>query len=82
MKQIRAIRFMDNEGRIALPYELRQMLGWQERTPVEIYLQIPSRQLIIKRYPYSCICCGGTENLKKFKELFICEACRQEIAQL
>lgn len=82
MEQIKAIRFMDDAGRIALPYELRQVLGWLERTPVEISLSASNQQLVIKRYPYSCICCGGTENLKKFNGHFICQTCQQEIAKL
>lgn len=82
MEQLRAIRFMDDGGRIILPYELRQVLGWLERTPAEISLSASNQQLVIKRYPYSCICCGGTENLKKFNGHFICQTCQQEIAKL
>ena len=82
MEQIRAIRFMDNAGRIILPYELRQVLGWLEKTPVEICLQAANQQLVIKRYPYACICCGGTENLKNFKGQYICRDCQAEIAHL
>ena len=82
MEQIRAIRFMDSGGKLILPYELRQVLGWLERTPLEICLQETNQQLVIKRYPYACICCGGTEHLRKFRSHFICEHCRQEIANL
>lgn len=82
MEQLKAIRFMDSTGRIMLPYEVRQVLGWLERTPVEICLYVSSQQLVIKRYPYACIYCGETENLKKFKAQFICQTCQQEIAKL
>lgn len=82
MEQIKAIRFMDDGGRIILPYELRQVLGWLERTPLEICLSASNQQLVVKRYPYSCICCGGTDNLRHFKGRYICRDCQAEIAHL
>ena len=75
-------RIIDELGRVVLPREVRDILGWQERTKLELWLDGSDNALILRRHQPTCMCCGGTQDLKLLGTKGTCSGCRQEIAAL
>lgn len=76
------IRSIDELGRIVLPAEVRQILDWDDKTSVEIWVNAKENALVIKRHIFTCVYCGKTENLRTFHKKYICSDCQKEIAKL
>ncbi len=76
----KTIQFSDETGRIILPKAVRDILNWEEKTTVEIWLNAADDSVIIKRHAFACILCGATDNLKKVREQYVCRSCQREIA--
>ncbi len=77
MKDTGIIRPIDDLGRIVLPIELRKSLNINKKDLLEIF--VDESQIILKKYNSSCIFCGSTENVEKFKNQFVCENCKNEM---
>jgi len=71
------IRKMDELGRILLPIEMRNALGWDNETKISISRQ--GEQLILQTYQGSCFVCGSEEYLKPIHGKYICQECMNEI---
>lgn len=70
------VRKVDEQGRISVPTELRDMVGLNEGEPFEIFTDDDSGRLIIRRYqPFQCIFCGSMEGLLFFQKRFVCDSC-------
>lgn len=82
MEKVKAVRLIDELGRIVLPAEVRGALEWGEGTPVEIRVNTAEDEVMMKRYAVTCTFCGETANLKRFGEKYICPACQRKIAKL
>ncbi|HWP80533.1 MAG TPA: AbrB/MazE/SpoVT family DNA-binding domain-containing protein, partial [Candidatus Acidoferrum sp.] len=76
------VRLIDELGRIVLPVEIRKALDWGDKTPVEIWVNAPDNEIIIKRHAFSCAYCGATDNLKEYHKKHICPDCQKAIAEL
>lgn len=68
--------------KIILPLEVRQVLGWEEKTRLEIWIDATDHEVVIKKHEVSCMCCGGTIDLKECDKKYICTNCRKKIAEL
>lgn len=66
-------------GQIAIPKETLKMLHIKNGDPIEIYSE--ENKLILKKYSRKCIFCEGSENLSKFKNKYICAACKEKIRE-
>lgn len=75
-------RTIDELGRVVLPIEIRKMLGWEEKTVLDIYCDIHTGVVSLKPHTSKCIYCGETQDLMRFKSYSICHACQQEITEL
>ena len=80
MKETGIVRKVDELGRVVLPIELRRTLDIAEKDPLEIY--VDGDQVILKKYTPSCVFCGDTGNVTKYKDKMICKACLQALKQL
>lgn len=80
MKSIGIVRKMDDLGRIVLPAELRRQFDIAEKDAVEIYTD--GDKIVLKKYASSCTFCGADEDLKSFKDKYICPECAEQIAHL
>lgn len=63
--------------RIILPREVRAALGWEEKTPVEIWFNTAQEEIVIRQHKIRCLFCGEGQNLKRFHEKWICAACKK-----
>lgn len=73
MKATGVVRKVDQLGRIVLPKELRKTLGFEEGTPIEIFVN--EDEVILRKYVKGCHCCGETENLVSVYGLDLCPNC-------
>ena len=68
-----SVRRMDDLGRIIVPIEMRQELGWDHETKISITCQ--GEQLILQACQGKCIVCGGEENIRNILGKCICQKC-------
>ena len=80
MKETGIVRKVDELGRIVLPIELRRTLDIAEKDALEIY--VDDDTIILKKYAPSCVFCGNTKSVTKYKEKNICSACMQALKEL
>jgi len=73
MKSTGISRKLDSLGRIVLPKELRRLQDMQENTEIEIYTE--GDYIVLKKIESTCVFCGSTETLLKYKDKNICKAC-------
>lgn len=79
MKNLEITRNMDELGRIVLPLEVRRSLGLAEKDAIDFFLDETEETLILKKHSPVCLCCTGTEGLKRLLNgAYICEACIRE----
>ena len=73
------VRNLDELGRIVLPIELRHTLSIETNDPLKFFLD--EDRILIKKYHIRCIFCGADENLARFKDKAICEACAKSLVE-
>ena len=80
MKSIGVVRKLDDLGRIVLPKELRDNLGFEENQPLEIYTK--EDLIILKKYKPGCYCCKNLEVEARVMGLGLCRKCIDEFNQV
>lgn len=73
IKSLGIIRKVDELGRLVIPKEVRNVLGLEEKTPVEMYMD--NETVILKKYIPGCHCCNETEQLTEIMGLKLCPKC-------
>jgi len=75
------VRKVDELGRIVLPKELRTTMGIDEGTPLEIYVDRKTGEIILKVYQPGCVLCGNIPGEKAFEleGKQVCANCCTEI---
>lgn len=80
MKPAGVVRKVDQLGRIVLPKSLRRRYQMNEGDPVEILVQ--GDHIILERYRPRCVFCGALEDVREFKERYLCGKCMAEMSHL
>lgn len=80
MRAIGIVRKVDQLGRIVLPKSLRQNFGMNEGEPVEILVK--EDHIILEKFRPKCVFCFTPNNVKEYKERYICQSCAEEMAAL
>ncbi len=80
MKSTGIIRRVDELGRIVIPIELRNKLKIAEKDPIEIY--VDGSSIVLKKLEETCVFCGSTKNVTKYKDKLICDKCIKNIKDL
>ena len=75
-------RSIDELGRIVLPAEAREALGWKGRTELDIFYDRNTQELCLKEHVKSCVHCGSSKDLINFNGTSICLSCQKDIAKL
>ena len=70
-------RKMDKLGRLSIPIELRENLGFNENDIFEIIIE--GSDIIFRKKEIQCIFCGEQEDLKKYREKAVCGKCAADI---
>ncbi|MDD2361963.1 MAG: AbrB/MazE/SpoVT family DNA-binding domain-containing protein [Oscillospiraceae bacterium] len=73
------IRKLDDFGRIVLPAEYRNALGWGTESNISITHE--GNRLILHTYQGSCFICSNENNLKHIRGKCICKSCIDELIE-
>lgn len=73
MKSTGIDRKVDELGRMVIPKELRDILGIDVKTPLEIF--VDGETIILKKYNPGCTICGSMDDVEYFKGQRICREC-------
>lgn len=80
MKPAGVVRKVDQLGRIVLPKSLRKRYQMNEGDPVEILVQ--GDHIILERYRPRCVFCSSMEDVREFKERYLCLECMSGMQQI
>lgn len=73
MKSTGIVRKVDQLGRIVIPKKLRDTLGIDQKSPLEIFTSEDT--IILGKYEPQCVICGNAKGTRKFKGKLICNNC-------
>lgn len=79
MKATGIVRPIDNLGRIAIPKELRKILGIKVKDTMEIY--VDGNMVMLQKYTPSCIYCGSNDDVMESMGKKICKTCREKLVK-
>ena len=77
LKSTGMVRKVDELGRVVLPKEIRNVLGIEPKTPLEIF--IDGDKLVLKKYEPFCIFCGSSEKLVSLEDKNVCAECVEKL---
>ena len=75
-----AIKKIDSLGRIVIPSDIRNSLGFQPNDAIE--MTIDNGQLILQKHQDNCMFCNSTEGLVKYQEYLICKECIKKLYKI
>lgn len=78
MKSTGIVRNVDELGRIVIPKEIRDVLGFREKQDVEIFVN--DDEIVLKKYDIGCTFCTNSDDIFLFKGKFVCNTCRNDIS--
>jgi len=81
MEEPKAIRQMDELGRIVIPADIRESLGWGTGTKLEIVISdITVKSIVIREVSPCCsLCRAESENLVQIEKGYVCEQCAEQV---
>jgi len=79
MKSVGIVRKVDSMGRMVVPKEVRNILGWDEGRPIEIF--VDGESVVLKAYWPGCIFCNNLTDLTEFKGRLVCKTCIRKIGK-
>lgn len=82
MKTSKAVRNLDELGRLVLPEDIRSFMQWYPGSMLDVYINESDRTVVIKTHSCTCSYCNSTENLKEYKHRYVCQDCQAEISEL
>lgn len=80
MKSTGMIRDVDKVGRVVIPKEIRDNLGFDEGNHLEIF--VDEDMVILRKYTPACIFCGSAEDIVTYGEKKICRECIDKLKKL
>lgn len=73
------VRKIDPLGRLVIPKEIRDRIGFSTGDPVQI--SVKDKKVIIEKYSEACIICGKEKDLFKINGKNICLSCAEKISK-
>lgn len=73
------IKLFDELGRITIPIDIRNKLGFEFKSEVEILVE--SKTIILRKYLTSCVFCGKEKNVIEFKSKKVCNTCLKKLRE-
>ena len=81
MEEQKATRQMDELGRIVIPADIRESLGWGTGTKLEVVISdITVKSITIREVSPCCsLCRSESENLVQIEKGYVCEHCAEQV---
>lgn len=81
-----SMRRLDEVGRITIPRELIQRLGWNIKSKdskgTPLIIEEVGNTIVLKAYKETCIICGTDEGLEKVNgNDYICSGCLEDLKE-
>lgn len=73
------IKLFDELGRITIPIEIRNKLGFEYKSEVELLVE--GKTIILRKYLTSCVFCGKEKNFIEFKSKKVCNICLKKLKE-
>lgn len=75
------VRGLDDLGRVTIPKEIRESLGFRRNESVDIYVE--NGVICINAARLQCVCCGSKkeDKLRKVRGVLICEDCTNQASK-
>lgn len=73
---------IDSLERVILPIEVRNALDWKPEMLLDIYYNTDTDEVCLRAHKNTCVHCGSTQDLLKFRNRYICCVCQKKIAEL
>ncbi|MBR2722351.1 MAG: AbrB/MazE/SpoVT family DNA-binding domain-containing protein [Clostridia bacterium] len=77
MKSTGIVRKVDELGRFVLPSELRQEMGIEVKSSLEIFTE--NGRIILQKHQPSCVFCKSSKQIVVFKEQRVCRSCIEKL---
>ena len=74
------VRRLDELGRIVLPIEMRRSFDLAEHDRVEICME--GDTIVLRKYEPNCCFCGGSRDLRPYRDKLICAKCIEKLKEL
>lgn len=76
------VRSLDELGRIVLLKELRTILRIANRDPVEFFVNVLTKSIIIQKYrTKACLFCQSSNQIHFFRERYVCSSCLRDLKE-
>ena len=72
------VRRLDLEGRLVIPKEIKKKHDMNKGD--EVWIIDMHNHIIIRKYKKGCIFCGSNKGIKKYKDVYVCDTCRNSIS--
>ncbi len=70
---------IDHVGRMVVPVRARKALGIQTQDTLLAYVDARANEIVLKVSKRHCMACGGTEELRSYKDVILCAHCLMEM---
>jgi len=77
MKAFGIINGLDENGSIKLPDMLLGLYGIGAGDAMELHWE--GENIVMKKYPPTCVFCGSDEDLKQYRDKNFCKCCADEL---
>ena len=81
-----ATRPMDDLGRVVIPSDIREVLGWANGTKLEVAVgDVAAKTVLLREHevlPCCSLCRQESENLRKVNKGYLCHVCAVQVAQI
>lgn len=78
LKSTGIVRRIDDLGRFVIPKELRDTIGIEIGTSLEVF--VDGDTIILRKYEPGCTFCGSLDGTWRFKGKLVCGHCADDIA--
>lgn len=78
MKPTGIVRKVDDLGRLVIPIEVRRSLGIDAGDGIEVWVN--GSDIVLVKHRPTCIFCGTTEGLERFRGKSLCRGCIEGLA--
>jgi len=82
MHAVGLIKKLDKLGRLVIPIEIRDRLGLDEDSKLELFVNDEEKTLVMKKYKRGCDFCGEMKDNIEYKGKKVCESCAEDLEDL
>lgn len=80
MRATGMVRKIDDLGRMVVPKEIRENLGWEMNDSIEIF--VDEDAVLLKKYRKGCFICGNvTDESVNIKHINLCDECIRKLKE-